>query len=334
MSVGERIWRSRTQSYVRLFAPRIGVSQRGCSRRLERVLSDFGCEDSFARASQRVAEHYGFEINATALRQATLKSAARAQEQLEQQYQQSYRSLPADGPEFVIAQVDGSMICTVESAKRKAKRPRACKEMRLTVAQAHESTQSCYGATFGSVDEVGRRWGHCARAAGRGLNTQVHALGDGAEWIAIQCQEVFGQKGQFLCDFYHVSEYVAAAAQSSGAKSPERWRRTQQSRLRSGKSSKVIKELEKNLEPPTVADEQAPVRCAHRYLSNRTEALDYPGALEQGLPIGSGLIESGHRHVLQARLKKSGAAWLVENAERLAQLRVLRTNGQWESIWN
>ncbi len=52
------------------------------------------------------------------------------------------------------------------------------------------------------------------------------------------------------------------------------------------------------------------------------------------LPIGSGLIESGHRHVLQARLKKAGAAWLVENADEIANLRVLRANGDWLSLWN
>ena len=73
---------------------------------------------------------------------------------------------------------------------------------------------------------------------------------------------------------------------------------------------------------------------AHRYLTNRTDCLDYPRALKLGLPIGSGLIESGHRHVLQARLKKAGTAWLAQHAQRMAQLRVLRANGQWSSLWN
>jgi len=44
-----------------------------------------------------------------------------------------------------------------------------------------------------------------------------------------------------------------------------------------------------------------------------------------GLPIGSGLIEAGHKHVLQARLRISGAAWLPSNGETMAQLRVLRS---------
>jgi len=38
--------------------------------------------------------------------------------------------------------------------------------------------------------------------------------------------------------------------------------------------------------------------------------------------------------VLQARLKKAGTAWLIENAETIANLRVLRANGQWLSLWN
>ena len=39
---------------------------------------------------------------------------------------------------------------------------------------------------------------------------------------------------------------------------------------------------------------------AYRYLNNRRDCLDYKSALKNDLPIGSGLIESGHRHVLQA----------------------------------
>jgi hypothetical protein len=46
------------------------------------------------------------------------------------------------------------------------------------------------------------------------------------------------------------------------------------------------------------------------------------------------MIESGHRHVLQARLKKAGTAWLQDNADQMAHLRVLRANRHWQSFWN
>ena len=115
---------------------------------------------------------------------------------------------------------------------------------------------------------------------------------------------------------------------------PNPWRRTQQQRLRRGDVQKVIAALEEHLEPVGTLEEEAPVRNGHRYLSNRQDCLDYPRALALGLPIGSGMIESGHRHVLQARLKKAGTAWLHDHADQIAHLRVLRANRQWQSLWN
>ena len=334
MSVRERIWRTAAKRYVRLLPEGIGVKPRGRSLRLERVLTDFGCEHSFGHAAARVWEHYGFEISASAVRETTLAHAQRASAQLAEQYQKPFRILPAVGAEHVIAEADGTMLCTVAPGKRKDKRPRAWKEIRLAAAQAQGKEETFYAATFGSVEEVGRRWGHCARRAGWGLNSAVHALGDGAEWIRLQTQEVFGQQGRFTCDFFHVSEYLGEAAASCNATAPERWRRTQQARLKRGASEKVIAALAEHLEPTATPDEESPVRNGHRYLTNRIDCLDYPRALKLGLPIGSGMIESGHRHVLQARLKKAGAAWLLEHADHIANLRVLRANGQWLSLWN
>lgn len=319
---------------MRLLPTAIGVRSRGRSIRLERALTDFGCEHSFAQAAARVQEHYGFEISISAVREATLAHAQRATAMLEEQYQKPFRILPSLGAEHIIAEADGTMICTVPSGKRKDKKPREWKEMRLTAAQAQGKEQTFYAATFQTVDEVGRRWGHCAQRAGWGLNTQIHAVGDGAEWIRLQTREVFGDQGTFLCDFYHVSEYLGAAAESCRASAPERWRRTQQARLKRGAVGKVIGALAEHLEPPATLDEEAPVRNGHRYLVNRTDCLDYVRALKLDLPIGSGMIESGHRHVLQARLKKAGTAWLAPHADQLANLRVLRANRQWASLWN
>jgi hypothetical protein len=298
------------------------------------VLTDFGCEQAFARAAESVREHYGFEMGASAVRAATLEHAQRARAKLEQEYEQSFRVLPAVGAEHVIAEVDGTMICTVPPGSRKGKRPREWKEMRLAAAQAKDSARTLYAATFGSVAQAGRRWGHGARQAGWGLNSRIHAVGEGAEWIQLQCQEIFQRQGHFLCDFYHVSQYLGAAAMSCQPSQPDRWRRTQQKRLRGGAVPKVLAELATHVEPENTPDWEAPVRNGYRYLSNRMDCLDYPQALALGLPIGSGMIESGHRHVLQARLKKAGTAWLSEHADQIAHLRVLRANHQWASFWN
>lgn len=334
VAIEERVWRSATHHYLRPLPADLGIHCRGQSRRLQRVLADFGADHAFAQAVASVREHYGFEMGVSAVRRTTLKHAQRAQAQLEKQYCQPFGVLPAQGPDWVVAEADGSMICTVDPGPREGSRPRQWKEVRLVAAQALGRREAVYGATFGSVAEAGQRWGHVAREAGRGLSSQIHALGDGAAWIERQCREVFGAKATFLCDFYHVAEYLAAAAPACARGRPKRWRHTQQRRLRRGARKKVLQALEPYLEPSSRAEEEAPVRQAHRYLSRRAEQLDYPGALAAGLPIGSGLIESGHRHVLQARLKQAGTAWLPNHAQQMAHLRVLRANHQWSSLWS
>lgn len=334
VTVRDRVWRTAGQSYLRPLPDRLGVRSRGRSRRLDRVLTDFGCEQSFARATGSVREHYGFELGVSAVRAATLEHAHRARTQLQAHYAEPFRGLPVVGAEHVIAQADGTMICTVQPGPRKGKRPREWKEMRLVAAQAKDCATTVYGATFGSVSETGRRWGHCARQAGWGLNSQIHAGGDGAEWVRLQSREVFGEQGHFLCDFFHVSEYLGAAAPHCRPAQPDQWRRTQQQRLKGGAVAKVLAALTEHLEAAGTPETEAPVRNGHRYLSNRLDCLDYPRALALGLPIGSGLIESGHRHVLQARLKKAGAAWLPNHADQIAHLRVLRANDHWLSLWN
>ena len=45
------------------------------------------------------------------------------------------------------------------------------------------------------MDEAAHRLGHCAKAVGRGLNTRIHAIGDGAKWIELRVEEVFGIDG-------------------------------------------------------------------------------------------------------------------------------------------
>jgi hypothetical protein len=123
-----------------------------------------------------------------------------------------------------------------------------------------------------------------------------------------------------------------AGAGQAISREPQGWRHKQQERLKRNEVGKVLAELMAHLEEQD--EEPAPVRACWRYLSNRLENVDYQGALEAGLPIGSGEIESGNRSVIQARLKRSGAWWKAENAESMLALRTLRASGEWETYWN
>jgi len=111
------------------------------------------------------------------------------------------------------------------------------------------------------------------------------------------------------------------------------WMETQKEALKGGRLDAVLRALAGCCEPPEVDDEHALVRTCHRYLSARANPLNYRQALADGLPIGSGEIESAHRYVGQQRLKRSGAWWRVEHAESRLALRINRINGDWDAYW-
>ena len=69
-------------------------------------------------------------------------------------------------------------------------------------------------------------------------------------------------------------------------------------------------------------------------LCSRSHQLDYQGALACALLIGSGEIESAHRYIVQQRLKRPGAWWTPQNAERMLALRLNRANNRWQHYWN
>ena len=128
--------------------------------------------------------------------------------------------------------------------------------------------------------------------------------------MAIDPIELTRQLARYTVDLYHVCDYFAAVW-------PEEREsvRLHRDRLKAGALEEVLTALRAREEPGGRPDAEAPARAALRYLENRRDQLDYPAALAAGLPVGSGLIESGNRHVLQRRLKQAGA-WLVAGKSR------------------
>lgn len=336
IEVEDTVWRkSSDRKTLRPLPARLGVSPRGKSLRLQRALADFGIDESFAMARAKVKEHYGLDIGAEAVRTATLGHARAAQSWSKERAPKDFRALPAQGAQTLLGEADGSFLRLVQSGlPRKGSRPRDWKEVRVVAAQDPKKARAVFAATFGDLEQVGLLWARAAHLAGWALNSKIHGLGDGAEWIERKLHEVFGKDAGYLIDYYHLLEYLSAAASTIAPGKEKNWKRTQKRRLKKGQYKKVIAALKKSLEPETRSDEEAPVRCAWRYMTNRPNAFNYHLALEKDLPIGSGMIESSHGHILQSRMKKNGMAWTLENAEPIVQLRVLRANNQWEQYWN
>jgi hypothetical protein len=61
--------------------------------------------------------------------------------------------------------------------------------------------------------------------------------------------------------------------------------------------------------------------------------LDYPHFRRCGYPIGSGSVESGHKRVVQRRLKGAGMRWAEHHLDPMLALRDLVCNDRWDAGW-
>jgi hypothetical protein len=290
------------------------------------VLVDFGAEHSFAQAAQRIREHYSIEVPVEAIRQHTLHHGRRMSQ---------LPSVAVGAAKTLVTQMDGTMIPVVQPGRgpdaRKGKQL-LWREARLCLARSSDKAQALYGSTLGTAETAGWVWREVALAAGLVEKTHVHGVGDGAPWIVDKFRDNFGQRGSYLLDFYHVSEYLARAATGVVPSAQERqWTQRQQGRLLNNQCGKVLRSLQPHLEAPNT--QEAPVRAAYRYLTERPDCLDYFEARKRHLPIGSGEVESGHRHVIQKRLKVAGGWWKETNAQAMLNLRTSRVNDQWCLYW-
>jgi hypothetical protein len=151
--------------------------------------------------------------------------------------------------------------------------------------------------------------------------------------MAQQMDAHFGSQAHYLIDFYHVCDYLVAAASTCRQEAPSQWIEEQKDLIKSIDAEQVIEYLRRHSEPVATPDKEAPVRACHRYLSNRLHQLNYKTTLDNDLPIGCGEIESAHRYIIQKRLKIQGAWWLVEHAETMLALRTHRANNDWANYW-
>lgn len=239
--------------------------------------------------------------------------------------------------EEVICQSDGAMVPIVEILPGKGdgrkRRTVFWKEAISSLAYEKGSKTPVYAATLGGRDEAGFQMKQVAVEAGFGPNTHLHALGDGATWIAEKIEVHFGVQADYLIDFYHLCDYLHQAVQTAPVANKPSYLGRMKAGFKKGNGEKVINWLLPFEEAPAKKNDQAPVRAALRYVHNRPGQFDYHKAIDKELPIGSGEIESTHRHLIQKRLKMSGAWWKISNANFMLHLRTCRANKKWNDYW-
>jgi hypothetical protein len=320
----------------RPFATVAEVRCRGYSLPLQRVITDFGADNAFGQVGAKLKEHYGISVPLNAAVTLTERHAHALSEA-----DITPSTATTVTPLALIVEADGSMIPVVQIGEgtpdvpdKRKHRTLQWKEARLSLVRRPDEVEPTFDVTLGDVATTGAALKRLAEAAGLKPRTRVHGVGDGAPWIAEQVDIQFGAQGHYLIDFYHLCDYLAAAAPVCAPDQPSDWMTCQKDRLKTGQLNAVMAALNPHVEPDTVASDHAPVRACYRYIVNRPGQFKYQEALAANLPIGSGEVESAHRFVIQKRLKLPGAWWSPNNAQAMLNLRVLRANHCWQRYWN
>ncbi len=68
------------------------------------------------------------------------------------------------------------------------------------------------------------------------------------------------------------------------------------------------------------------------YFENNRDRMKYDEYLEQGYPIGSGVVEGACRNLVKDRMERTGMRWCVDGAQAILDLRAVYLNDDWNQF--
>ena len=281
-----------------------------------------------------VSNHHGHDALTQVAEIADLETVVPDKEEIKRRIERAKTS-PEDRPILIIA-LDGAHAPTRPRARRNEKRGpgkwREAKGVRLYLAP--EEGRIIQIASWHQIQDADAMRRDLHKIAERIPQQQVRIalLGDGAAWVWNTLGECFPEGRQVL-DYYHCSEHLHTVAEThfKDTEHASQWVEATLARLSQDRTSHVIAGL-RNMRPNSVLDMEE-IDKLITYLQNQRERLGYDACKEQGIPIGSGGIESANKFIGHVRLKRSGAWWVVENGNGMLRLRCAMYNGTFDRVF-
>lgn len=150
-------------------------------------------------------------------------------------------------------------------------------------------------------------------------------VADGALWIWDVAEHVCPD-GRQVVDWFHAVEHLAEAAQAlypdeKEASKRKRWLKRYKDHLYMGRVHLITRVLNRRGFPSLAT-----------YFERHKNRMQYLEFREEGLPIGSGTVESGVKQFKQ-RLSGTGMRWNADNAKRMIVIRSAILGNQFDELW-
>ena len=166
---------------------------------------------------------------------------------------------------------------------------------------------------------------------------QVVWLSDGARGLWRLCEEQFSASATGILDLYHAAQnlWKSAAAWLDGRTTKaHRWFAWARHRLRHGNPDGVLADLAEALDVEGLPDTaRATLTTVYASLERHRDHIDYATYKELGLPLGSGMVESACKWLIQQRFKGVGMRWSEDGFNHLVHLRLAWVNGRFEALF-
>ena len=175
-----------------------------------------------------------------------------------------------------------------------------------------------------------------AEAVRRGITRaqKVIILGDGAKWIWGIADLHFPNAIEIV-DLYHAREHLAKVAKlvhgSTSNKKSQEWLSARRDELDAGDVQNITAAL-RRLRPTDKAIRKE-IKTEMEYFQRNAKRMRYAEFRNQGLFVGSGVVEAGCKTIIGQRLKLSGMHWTVNGANAIIALRCCQISNRWEEFW-
>jgi hypothetical protein len=172
---------------------------------------------------------------------------------------------------------------------------------------------------------------------GLGRAKAVFFVMDGGVWLWNIYKDRFEKCSQAMLDFYHLSQHLHAlgsALYGAELDKAAAWCGKLLHDLKHKSPKSLFKTLDQLLEAPPSDDPavQEAIRSQNAYFRSHADHMDYATNAAQGVPIGSGSVESLCSQ-FQNRLKRTGQFWTKEGFAALLRILVRHWNGELDSLW-
>ena len=168
----------------------------------------------------------------------------------------------------------------------------------------------------------------------RGLENahQVGAIMDGSDWLQGFTDYHCPQAVRIL-DFPHAGDHISQIGEflyGEGTPATKQWINVRLHQLKQDGPAGLLAEFQE-LQAQHPAAQEVSGNLA--YLQKREQQMQYPLLRTQGWPIGSGIVESGNKLVVEARLKGSGMHWAPEHVNPMLAIRNILCSDRWKEDW-